>query len=265
MTVLQIFLCLMFFAILLALFLENGLILDFRSPDIWNIQIENPFFKYSFGSNGSEFEFFLKFKQKEKERSGQKTGIFDKKETVYEKPAFEMSKTQKEKSEIAPKITAEKKTTEKKKEEKKEILEEIPEKSAWEWLEFAKGIWEKEKKVVKVLLKYLAKIVRLSLKLLTPAKINFEAQGGVDDPAQTGWLYSAFILFNSFFENNKRITLNFTPNFIEIGWKFHGHIKYGFSIARIFLFVFVILLRFPYFSVVGCLYRNRNLILKKKL
>jgi hypothetical protein len=131
------------------------------------------------------------------------------------------------------------------------------------WFEFVKEIWQKENKTLKALFKFVVRIIKLSLKLLTPAKIELNLFGGVEDSAHTGWLFSSFILLNSFFENNKKISLNFTPNFIEEGWKFDGHISYCFSIARILLFILTVFVLFPYFSVIRSLHRNKKLIWRK--
>ena len=132
------------------------------------------------------------------------------------------------------------------------------EKSVLEWIEFAKNAWEKEEQTIKSLLKFLGRTIKLSLKILTPAKIKISAEGGVDDPAETGWLYSSFILLNSYFEGSKKISLDFTPKFEESGWKTRGEIVYSFSIARLLLFVLLILLSFPYIKAFKCWSRNRK-------
>ncbi|MDR0304423.1 MAG: hypothetical protein LBH98_06620 [Chitinispirillales bacterium] len=269
MIILQISLLLILFLILVVLFVENKFSFDFYSPNIWNIRWETIFFKYSFGSNGNNFDFFLKFKHKEKLR--RKTEIEFPKESkdYYESERKTETHSRKSKSKI--KIQKPKKQRQKSENYKEsnnsdlQFLDEDEEKTEEErnWFDFIKKIWEKEKKPIKALLKFVATVIKLSLKLLTPAKIESNLFGGVRDPAETGWLYSLFILFNSSFENNKRISLKFIPNFVENGWKFDGHIMYSFSIAGIFLFIFIIIFRFPYFAVIKSLFRYRKFIWKK--
>jgi hypothetical protein len=257
-------LSLIIFIGLFVLFLENRFSFDFSSPNIWKIRWENIFFKYSFGSDGINFEFFLKSPKKEKEydeRKKEKNYTILQEQNVKEEREI---KTKKEEIKTEkPEIKRQKVETSKEKNIPKEKKEEEI-KDDMNWVNFAKNIWEKEEKTIKALIKFAVRIIKLSLKLLTPAKIEMNLFGGFSQSAETGWLYSLFILFNSFFENNKKISLNFTPDFTEFEWKFDGHINYRFSIAKIFLFLLTIIVCFPYFAVIKSLIRNRKLIWKKK-
>jgi len=142
------------------------------------------------------------------------------------------------------------------------------EKSALEWLEFAKNLWESENKFVKSLLKFLMRTIKLSLKILAPAKINLSVEGGVEDPAETGWLYSTFVLLNSYFDESKRVSLEFIPQFEEpdtegagstaTTWKASGQIVYSFSIARLLFFTLLILISFPYLQAIKFWWRHRK-------
>ncbi|MCL1947021.1 MAG: hypothetical protein FWF51_07740 [Chitinivibrionia bacterium] len=266
----QIILILIAIIILFALFLPNKIEFNFAN-NFWEIRFENLFFKRNFGSKDNE-----KNNEKDKILSDDKIIKNKEQKTKSEK---------KEKEIISPKLPVQKEENREKKEEiekeksniskeadefpefdeisenendTKEESEDEKEKSLLEWLEFAKEIWEKEEKTVKSLLKFVIKTVKLSLKLLIPAKINFNISVGTGEPAETGWLYSIFILLNSFFERNKRISLNYTPNFIKPELKFDGCIKYCFSIARILLFLLVIFVYIPYFQILKCVWRNRK-------
>jgi hypothetical protein len=132
------------------------------------------------------------------------------------------------------------------------------------YLELAKNIWKKEEKTIKSLLKFVIRTIKLSLKILTPAKINISAEGGLEDSAETGWLYSIFVLFNSYFEKNKRISLSFTPLFTEQKWNVKGQIIYSFSIASLLFFAFLILITFPYLQTIKCWWRNRKYFKNEK-
>jgi hypothetical protein len=269
----QIILIFIAIIILFALFLPNKIEFNFAN-NFWEIRFENLFFKRTFGSKDNE---------KDKILSENKSMENKKQKTISEKKEKENLKQKEEKKEIiSPKLPVQKEEEREKKEEiekekpnfsketdefdenlenendTKEESEDEKEKSLFEWLEFAKEIWEKEEKTVKSLLKFVIKTVKLSLKLLIPAKINFNISVGTGEPAETGWLYSIFILLNSFFEKNKRISLNYIPNFIKPELKFDGCIKYCFSIARILLFLLVIFVYIPYFQILKCVWRNRK-------
>ena len=263
---LQIFLLLALLLFLFVVFLENRLFFDFYSPNIWKIRLENILFKYSSGSDGGDFEFSLKFKERKNRDSASPF------QTSQEKNYDTEDKRVKSEDKNVREKTKPKKPREPRKdfESPKEknhdddrFWEEDETKDGENWFEFAKEIWEKEEKTVKALLKFVVDVVKLSLKLLTPAKIELNLFGGLQDPAETGWLYSSFIIFNSFFEKNKKIALRFIPNFIEPQWKFDGHIMYSFSIARLLLFILAIIFSFPYICAIKCLYRNRKSIWKK--
>jgi len=263
---LQVFLLSVFFLLMFVVLLENRFVFDFYSPNIWKIRWENIIFKYSFGSDGGDFEFFLKFKEREKRELNASPEIQQEKSyNTGDKSVKSEDKNVREKTKLKkPRET--RKDFESAKEKNYDgdkIWDEDEPEDGENWFEFAKKIWEKEEKTIKALLKFIVDVVKLSLKLLTPAKIELNLFGGLQDPAETGWLYSSFIIFNSFFEKNKKIALQFIPNFTEPQWKFDGHIRYSFSIARLLLFILAIIFSFPYICAIKCLYRNRKSIWKK--
>ncbi|MCL2845789.1 MAG: hypothetical protein FWE23_10150 [Chitinivibrionia bacterium] len=137
-------------------------------------------------------------------------------------------------------------------------------KSSLEWLSSFKDLWEKEEKLVKALLKFVVKVIKLSLKILKPSKIEFNLSGGFEDPAETGWLSSVFLMINSFFEDNNCVQISFAPNFIQKKWRYSGSVAYNFSIARLLLFVLSILFFIPYLKIIGALWRNRKYVFRKK-
>jgi hypothetical protein len=256
--------------ILFALFLPNRIEIDF-ADNFWEIRFENLFFKRTLGS-----------KENEKSKEPPTVEATKKKEQKIKSENKEKSdlKREKEKKErISPKVSAQKEECREKEEKDNPNIskeaEEIPEfdentqtakdtkESLFERLEFVKEIWEREEKTVKSLLKFVVKTVKLSLKLLIPAKIDVKIYGGTGEPAETGWLYSVFILLNSFFENNRRISLDFAPDFIKAELKFDGRIKYCFSIAGMLLFLLIVLVYIPYLQIIKCIWRNRKLLTRK--
>lgn len=263
---LQIFLLLAFALLLFVVLLENRFVFDFYSPNVWKIRWENILFKYSFDSDGGDFEFFLKFREREKQDLTAPPQIPQEKNYGKSDNCVKNeNRNVREKTKL-PKLQESRKDFESKKEKNYEddkFWEEDEPEDDENWFDFVKEIWGKEEKTIRALLKFIANVIKLSLKLLTPAKIELNLSGGLQDPAETGWLYSSFIIFNSLFEKNKKIALRFIPNFTEPQWKFDGHIKYSFSIARLFLFILAIIFRFPYICAIKCLYRNRKLIWRK--
>jgi len=285
MLVLQILLVFIILVILFVIFLRHNFEFEFETPKIWKISYSNIFMKYSNGTDGGDFDFFIKLKPKTKEtkeeifpkeiKPGKPLGIREESRggnEVKNSQNFSISsaqkqkeKPQKEKKEKPPKLEK----TVKKPKEDDDIGEfpteetDKPEKTFWDWVETAKRLWQREEKFVKSILKYVFRLIKMSLKLLTPAKINLSAEGGFVDPAETGWLYSVFIMLNQYFEKSKRINLNFTPQFQNPEWKASGQIVYSFSIARLLFFVFLILVSFPYFQTIKCWWRNRKYFKKK--
>jgi hypothetical protein len=258
MLILYILLILVAAIILFVLFLPNNI--EFRFADNFReLRFENLFFKHIFKSNDDEnvgAESARPENKTDDDLGGQTPplqddDIFDEDET----PQKEEIDDDKGKKCFAPTQTAPKENFCEKKpkddddfdwddassEDKNEIDEDSDEKSLLEWLALAKKMWATEEKLVKSLLKYTIKILKLSLKLLTPSKIEFNLSGGLEDPAETGWLYSVFLLFNSFFEENRRVSLSFDPRFNKEEWKYNGSLMYVFSLARLLLFVLLIL------------------------
>ena len=231
----MLILCILLLIIILfILFLPNRIEFNFAN-NFWEFRFENLFFKSFLDS-------------KEEESKIEEEVIY--KETVIASNSQEIEKSEPIKSK------SQSFTQKTKRENKKESSKS---KQKLHWLEFIKETWEKEEKTVRALLKFVVKIIKLSQKLLTPTKITLNVQGGFNDPSQTGWLYSIFILFNSFFENNSKISLDFTPNFVDLKWKYDGQVKYCFSIARILLFVIAIIFCVPFLSIGCCLWRNRKI------
>jgi len=138
------------------------------------------------------------------------------------------------------------------------------EEPSFNFFTFVKNFWEKEEALVISLLKFIVKTVKLSLKLLTPSKIEFNFSGGFYDPAETGWLYSLFMVFKSFFENGKRIDISFEPCFYKEKWKFDGSASYVFSIAKFLLFALAVFFFIPWLRIFAALWRNRKNIFGKK-
>jgi hypothetical protein len=275
MMILQIILLLVLLFALFVLFLQNRFFFDFYSRNMWKVRWENILFKYSFGTDGSNFEFFLKFKKRKNLVSEEKDEkIREINEKTVEKTYIippEHSETERKTKKKPIKDTVDAQVKPQRRREPPQELEdtafadENENKTGENWLSLAEKIWENEEKTVRALLKFIAKVIKLSFVMLTPAKIEINLFGGASDPAQTGWLYSAFIVFNSFFENDKRISLSFSPDFMHTdGWKCDAHIMYCFSIARIIVFVLAVIFSFPYICAAKCLHRNRKYIWKGK-
>jgi hypothetical protein len=260
MLILQIILIVLGILLLFAVFLPNTFELLFVN-DSWKISIKNIFFSHSLGekeTSDAQAQSPVDTHENKNEKKEPKP------EKKIEKPIS--SKTSPKKEECREKENKDNSNVSKEieKDEIPEFTEEEgSEKSLEEWLEFAKKTWDNENKLLKSLLKFFGKTVKLSLKLLTPAKIEINAAGGRDDPAETGWLCSVFILFNSYFEKNKRISLSFSPQFYEPKWEINGNIRYVVSIAKLLLFVFMILIYIPYLQILACVWRNRKVIFSR--
>ena len=256
--------------ILFALFLPNRIEIDF-ADNFWEIRFENLFFKRTLCSKDGE--------KKEEPSAVEAAEKKEQKTESENKEKSDLEREKEKKERISSKVSAQKEEYREKEEKDNSNIpkeaDEIPEldespqnikdtkETLFERLEFVKEIWEREEKTVKSLLKFIVKTVNLSLKLLIPAKIDVKICGGTGEPAKTGWLYSVFILLNSFFENNRRISLDFAPDFIKSELKFDGRIKYCFSIAGILLFLLVILVYIPYLQIIKCIWRNRKLLTRK--
>lgn len=278
MLILKILLLIIILVVLFVLFLRHKLEFVFDTPKFWEISYSNMFLKYSNGTNGGKFDFFIKFKTKKEKPDNPELFEETNSESKVIKPAKpveireeqriepKQKNPEKEKKEKTPKPVKSKKKS-KKTEDIDDFLDEdleISQKTLQDWIESAKKLWKKEEKFVIAILKYCLRAIKLSMKLLTPSKINLSLQGGFDDPAETGWLYSSFILFNDFFEKNKRVSLNFTPQFAVDNsvpspeWKANVNIIYSFSIADLLLFAFLILITFPYIQTLKFWLRNRK-------
>jgi len=263
MLILQILLIILLSAFLFLLFLPTKFKFRFKNR-AWEVKMENLFFRYSFGSDGKEFASFIKLRAKDKpDKSAPYTPKSETKETppVFDTPNERISpKNDYIKEEERPKTC--KKASEKPKPRKETEKSARPqeEKTVEDWLDFARETWEKENKTVKLVLKFLLNASKLSLKLLSPAKIAFNADGGLGEPAETGWLYSLFVLANAPFTGNARVTLNYTPRFYESKWDFAGGAEYVFSVARLLLFTLALLFLIPYIQIISTLWRRRRAI-----
>lgn len=268
MLILKILLILITVIILFVIFLRHNFEFLFETHKFWKISYSNIFMKYSIGTNGRDFDFFIKFKPKPY------NPVFseEKKQTeilTSAKPVEIREKSREDRLESPAKPQKNKKN----KREKNENINDIGEftieneksgKTFQDYIEIVKNIWMREEKFIKSILQYALRAIKISLKLLIPAKINLSIEGGNEDPAETGWYYSVFIFINEYFEKNKRINVNFMPQFQNPEWHAKGQIIYSFSIAGLLLFVFLILITFPYLQTIKCFWRNRKYLKRNK-
>jgi hypothetical protein len=226
--------------LLFLLFLPSKLEFIFAKT-FWKLRIKNLFFEKNFGSK-EETPMYTEepqevFKAETAKSLGDEKTEESKEESFTATPSYK--NTQKEEC-----------RERKSKEKTKKIKKENKKTPSQNLVKTIKEIWGNEQKLIKSLVKFLAKTVKLTLKLLKPAKIEINASGGFTEAAETGWFYSVFIIFQSFFEKNKEVSLNFTPQFYDVEWDFNGKISYKVSIAKLLFFLLAILVYVPYFRIV---------------